>query len=92
MSVFQKAFTTIQGGRPLVFRLWAGIPVYLALAYLLSKAKTLQESWLIGASTYAVYDFTMLATLKDYPIWLGIADALWGGTLLAFAFFIIHSS
>lgn len=88
MPVFQSVFSKIQGGRPMEFRLLSGLPVYIALAYILSKANSLQESFLLGAATYSVYDFTMLATFKDYPYWIAIADALWGGVLLSIAYYL----
>ena len=90
MSTFQTIFSKIQGGRPMEFRLLSGAPVYLALAYILSKATSVQESFLLGAATYSVYDFTMLATFKDYPYWIAIADALWGGVLLSGARMILR--
>ncbi len=34
-----------------------------------------------GAITYATYDLTNLATLKDWPIKVTIIDILWGGLL-----------
>lgn len=47
---------------------------------------------LLGFVMYAFYDFTNLATLKDYPWSLTIVDALWGtllvGTVSAVMFFV----
>jgi uncharacterized membrane protein len=88
-DMFQKVFTTIQGGRVAQLSPISAIPVYIALAYLLTKAETVQESFLVGASTYAVYDFTMLATLKDYPLSVALMDTFWGGTLLAITRYVL---
>jgi uncharacterized membrane protein len=90
MPMFQSVFSKIQGGRPMEFRLLSGLPVYIALAYILSKANSIQESFLLGAATYSVYDFTMLATFKDYPYWIAIADAMWGGILLSGAWMVLR--
>ena len=90
MPVFQHVFSKIQGGRPMEFRFLSGLPVYIALAYILSKSTSIQESFLLGAATYSVYDFTMLATFKDYPYWVAIADSLWGGTLLAITYYVVN--
>ena len=38
---------------------------------------------LFGFFTYATYDFTNLATLKDWPILVSIVDVLWGTVLTA---------
>ena len=35
-------------------------------------------SW---AAVYAVYDFTVMAIFKDYPLYLALGDTLWGGIL-----------
>lgn len=36
-----------------------------------------------GLVTYATYDLTNLATLKDWPITITIIDLIWGSTLSA---------
>jgi uncharacterized membrane protein len=46
----------------------------------LAKAATLGA--LFGFFTYATYDFTNLATLKDWPILVTVVDLVWG-TLLS---------
>ncbi len=66
--------------------MWAVIPVYLALGYLLSLTKSVQEAFLYGVLVYAVYDFTNLAVLSDYPLSFALVDTLWGGILFAIAF------
>lgn len=38
---------------------------------------------LFGFFTYATYDFTNLATLKDWPILVSIVDVIWGTVLTA---------
>lgn len=73
-------------GSPMEFRLWPAIPVYVALGYLLTLADSVKDAFLLGLSTYAVYDFTNLATFKKYPLKFAVADSLWGGTLMTLAF------
>ncbi len=55
--------------------------------FVLSKATTLSQAFLYGALMgfvmYAFYDFTNLATLKDYPWSLAIVDIIWGTILVA---------
>lgn len=84
-SQFRPMIAAIQGS-PLQFRLSAAIPVYLALGYLLTFASSWRSAALIGAATYAVYDFTNYATLTKYPLMFALQDTLWGGTLMAIAF------
>jgi uncharacterized membrane protein len=82
---FRPMIAAIQGS-PLQFRLWSAIPVYLALGYLLTLAGGWREAALVGAATYAVYDFTNYATLTRYPLKFAVMDTLWGATLMAIAF------
>ena len=77
----QKMFKNVQGGAPLQVRLEAGIPVYLALGYLIQLARSLEESFLIGLSVYTVYEFTNYAALSKYDPLFAVADSLWGGVL-----------
>ncbi len=74
-------------GSPLQLNYLAGGVVYLAMAFILLQMKTPQEAFYFGAATYAVYDFTNLATLKNYDPKFAVADSLWGGIL----FYIAHT-
>ena len=85
-SSYAKTITSIQGGSPPEYRMMGALPVYLGLAYLLMYAKTVEQAFLIGAASYAVYDFTVYALMKKYPLWLALADTLWGGILFSIAF------
>ena len=89
MPNYQQVFKSIQGGSELQFRVIGAVPVYLALAYLISKANSLTEAGLIGSCTYAVYDFTNYATFGKYPLWLAVMDSLWGGALFMIAYWVI---
>ena len=89
-STFAKAmFERIQGS-PMKFNYLAAAIVYLVLAYLLTRpyVDSATTAFGLGAATYAVYDFTNLATLKNYSVQFAIMDTLWGGTLFALAHFI----
>ena len=46
-----------------------------------SFGKTLLLGALYGFITYATYDLTNLATLKDWPVFLTLVDILWGTVL-----------
>jgi uncharacterized membrane protein len=91
-STYSAAVEAIQGGRGMRPRLWAGAVVYLAMAFLLLKQRTLWEAFSTGVATYAVYDFTVMALFKDYPLMLGVADSLWGGVLFTAARVVLDYS
>jgi uncharacterized membrane protein len=80
---YNAAIQKIQGGSTVRMRPIAGLVVYPALAYLALKPTSLKEAFLMGACVYAVYDFTVLAVFKDYPLYLAVGDTLWGGALFS---------
>jgi len=47
-----------------------------------SLKATLLRAALFGLITYATYDLTNLATLKDWPVLLSVVDMLWGTVLI----------
>jgi uncharacterized membrane protein len=71
----------IQGGSEARMRPLAGAVVYPALAFLALKTKDLKDAFLTGAAVYSVYDFTLMAVFKDYPLYIALGDTLWGGIL-----------
>jgi uncharacterized membrane protein len=60
-----------------------GILVFVVLPGLAdgSLKTTLLRAALFGLITYATYDLTNLATLKDWPLLLSVVDMLWGVVL-----------
>jgi uncharacterized membrane protein len=78
----------IQGGREVRMRPLAGVVVYPAMAFLALKTTSLKDAFLTGLATYAVYDFTVMAVFKDYPLYMAVADALWGAFLFMAVFWI----
>jgi uncharacterized membrane protein len=69
------------------------VPIIYAIAiltiwiFILTRVTTLTSAALYGAALgfvmYAFYDFTNLATLKDYPWSVTIVDILWGTFVVA---------
>jgi len=77
-------------GSPVVMRFGPAIVVYIAVAYLIYQVTTVQDAALLGAATYAVYDFTSMTVLKKYELGVAAADTLWGGVLFAIVFTILR--
>jgi uncharacterized membrane protein len=59
-----------------------------------SWVRALMYGALFGLVTYATYDLSNLATLKDWPLWVTLVDLAWGATLAASVsaatYFIAH--
>ena len=79
---------TIQGGREVRMRPLAGAVVYPAMAFLALKTVSLKDAFLTGLTVYAVYDFTVMAIFKEYPLYMALADSLWGATLYTVVFWL----
>ena len=62
--------------------------------FVLSKVESVKDAAMYGALLgffmYAFYDFTNLATLKDYPWSLTIVDILWGTFLVSMVTVIMY--
>lgn len=88
-STYVKPMVQRIQGSPLEMRYLPAAIVYLALGYLVLQPSSYQEAFLMGASVYAVYDFTNLATLKNYDLSFAIVDSLWGGALFTIVHFVL---
>ncbi len=60
-----------------------GLLIFVVLPGLKENAlgATLLRAALFGLITYATYDLTNLATLKDWPVFITVVDMAWGTTL-----------
>ena len=72
-----------------VFKVWAAVPVYVALAFLVSRANSRGEAFGLGLACYAVYDWTNLSTLAQYSWRFALADSFWGGILTCVVFSVL---
>jgi uncharacterized membrane protein len=68
------------------YLLFVGVLVHFVIEPAL-RIGTIREAWvrgaLLGLVTYATYDLTNLATLRDWPLLVTIVDLAWGTTLTA---------
>jgi uncharacterized membrane protein len=88
-SLSSRMIQDIQGS-PITIRFIPAVIVYVALAYLVSIPKTSKEAFLLGLSTYAIYDFTNYAILKNYSLQFALMDSIWGGILMTIVWNIIR--
>lgn len=66
--------------------------VFIVLPYLrqfeFSFWNCVKIAGLVGLSTYAIYNFTNMATFTNYHIKVALLDSLWGGTLFTLVSFM----
>ena len=69
-----------------------GVVVFIVIPSLSQQSwqKALLWGALFGLITYATYDLTNLATLKDWPLIVTIVDLVWGTILSALVSVITH--
>jgi len=65
--------------------------VFLLYYFILSKKKKILDAFLLGVCVYGVYETTNYATLINWPIYMLVADTLWGGVLFAITAKIYYS-
>lgn len=85
---YNAIIQSIQGGSEVRMKPMAGLVVYPALAFLALRTQSFKDAFLTGASVYAVYDFTVLAIFDKYPLYMAIADTIWGGILFSSVYWI----
>ncbi len=87
-SWFIPMMSRIQGSMA-EMKIWPILIIYPVMAYLLLDAANVQKAVLAGAASYAIYDFTNLATIKGYEPEFAVADTIWGGILFGAAKWIM---
>ena len=92
-TVFLKMLNKIQGESTKT-KILGFILVYLILIFqiyyfVIEKKLNLLDSFLLGFSTYAVYDFTNYTLLNKYDLKIGLIDSTWGGILYFLTRYIV---
>lgn len=68
----------------------AAVYIFMLVAFLVflsplvaqsAWGETLIKSFIFGVLIYGIYDFTNMATLRDWPVFLSFVDMVWGGVL-----------
>jgi uncharacterized membrane protein len=93
--VFKDMIRRVQGGESLKFRFEGAVICYLALAgllyyFIVKPGKSAFDAGLLGFGTYAVYESTSYALLKDWDWKIALIDSLWGGVLFYLTTSIIY--
>jgi uncharacterized membrane protein len=81
---------------------WAAgcVYIFMVAAFVLFVVPFLQSSSMLaavgksavlGILIYGVYDFTNMATLKDWPVIVSIVDMVWGAFLFGVTAFVVKS-
>jgi len=87
-----KIIFRIQGSKMIVDKMYASI-VYLFLFlqlyyFILLKKGTYVEAFVLGSTSYGIYEFTNMSLFKDWDYKLALIDTLWGGILYTLSIYI----
>jgi len=87
-NIFIKMVNKIQRSKT-QFKIEGFIIAYSLLTiqiyyFIVCKDITLFESFLLGLTTYGIFDFTNYTLFENYNLLTGIMDTIWGGLLYLF--------
>jgi uncharacterized membrane protein len=93
-SLFQKMVFQIQNS-DMNIRLNSAVMVYLLITiglyyFIIKENRTIYEAGLLGLIIYGVFDFTNYTMFKNYDIYVGLIDTMWGGLLCALTTYIYY--
>jgi len=90
-NIYSKLINKIQN-TPLQLRFYSAIIVYILIFIMwvvfiynnkdnYSLKENIGRAFLLGATTYGIYDFTNYAIFKNWTLPISIMDMIWGGIL-----------
>ena len=91
---FSKMISRVQGS-PIRLRWESAVLCYFVLAsmlyyFIILPGRPATDAALLGLGTYAVYETTSYALLKDWELHIAVIDSLWGGALFYLATMVVH--
>lgn len=95
-GIFDSVVKAIQGSG-LNLKILGAIGAYAAIVYqfyhfIVAKEGTkMIDAFILGLTTYAIYDFTNYALFDKYPLDIGLMDTLWGGVLYSLVFWALKT-
>lgn len=96
VGIFDNIVTAIQGSS-INFKMLGAVGAYAAIIYqfyhfIVNKVdSTMFDAFVLGVTSYAIYDFTNYALFNKYPLNIGIMDTVWGGILYSLVFWVFQS-
>tara|TARA_B100000035_G_C20920036_1_gene518072 strand:- start:8 stop:382 length:375 start_codon:yes stop_codon:yes gene_type:complete len=93
-SIFLDMLTKIQNKKsnvkPLGFILSYLVVIFQIYYFVIEKKFTLIESFLLGFTSYAIFDLTNYTLLNKYNFKIGLIDSIWGGILYTLTNYIVN--
>ena len=64
--------------------------IYGLYYFIIKENKSYYDAFILGIVIYGTFDFTNIGIFKNYNIYTGIIDTLWGGLLLSLTTFLFY--
>lgn len=92
---FNKQISMIQN-KPLQLKIYPAIICYLSIIFsiyhfVILKGIKIQDAFLLGLTTYSIFDLTNKAIFDKWSWEIVIIDSLWGGILYSLTMYIVKS-
>ena len=63
--------------------------VFQLYYFIIKQNKSLLDAFLLGFTTYAIFDLTNFTLIKNYKLEILLIDSIWGGILYALTTYIV---
>tara|TARA_B100000902_G_C26813881_1_gene670541 strand:- start:8 stop:373 length:366 start_codon:yes stop_codon:yes gene_type:complete len=91
---FVKMVESIQNAKVnmnMIMAIFAYVALVFQLYYFIIKDnRGLVDAFILGATSYAIFDFTNAALFAKYNMNIAITDIVWGGSLYALTTYIVN--
>jgi uncharacterized membrane protein len=93
--MFDKLVRKIQGEN-MKINMYGVLGSYILLTlvlykYIIAERKPLLDAFVLGICVYGVFDFTNYAIFKNYDLFSGLLDTIWGGILFYMVTWITYT-
>jgi uncharacterized membrane protein len=93
-DAFNKQIKSIQGSDIQINYIYTAI-TYIFLIFglnyfIIRRNRSVKDAALLGLTIYAVYEFTNLSLFKNWSIFIGIVDTIWGALLFGITTAVVY--
>jgi len=93
-GAFNKQIKSIQGSDIQINYIYTAI-TYIFLIFglnyfIIRRNRSVKDAALLGLTIYAVYEFTNLSLFKNWSIFIGIVDTIWGALLFGITTAVVY--
>jgi uncharacterized membrane protein len=93
-NYFNQQIKNVQG-TPINIKMLGVVACYIFIIFgiyyfIIKEKKSITDSFLLGLTTYMIYDLTNYALLNNWAFKTVLIDGIWGGILFALTTFLVY--